>query len=292
MTERRLPQFVVVGAIKAATTWTSRQLARNPGVFIPGPEPHYFSTEYERGPDWYRSLFAEAAQRAVIGEKSADYLSHREAASRMSKMLPQAKIVVQLRNPVERAYSDYCMLYRRGTLDRGPEAYFAEGAAERDRFLGGGLYAEHLGRFFDHFPSDQILTLLTEDIEARPEESLERISRHIGVTPHIDREALGRRENDSTESLLPLPIRKALKPFKDAVRPFRGARWFEAARGALAKPVKYPPLSGTARGFLANYYRKDIVALGEMIGRDLSSWLEQDNAAGSGPPHRKAAAVA
>src|SRR3546814_7752310 len=81
-------------------------------LFMPGPEPHYFSTEFHRGPDWYEDFFAAAAADQVVGEKSADYLAHPEAARRIAQRLPEARLVVQLRNPIDRAYSDYCMFFR------------------------------------------------------------------------------------------------------------------------------------------------------------------------------------
>ena len=61
MSGDRLPEFIVIGAVKAATTWIAHHLRQNPAIYMPGPEPHFFSSEYDRGSDWYRSLFAEAS---------------------------------------------------------------------------------------------------------------------------------------------------------------------------------------------------------------------------------------
>src|SRR3546814_16245784 len=84
----------------------------NPCIFMPGPEPHYFSTEFHRGPDWYEDFFAAADADQVAGEKSADYLAHPEAARRIAQRLPEARLVVQLLNPHDRAYSAYSMFFR------------------------------------------------------------------------------------------------------------------------------------------------------------------------------------
>lgn len=273
MTATRKPHFIIIGAVKGATTWSARALARHPSIFIPGPEPHYFSTEYDKGPDWYLALFAEAAAGAVIGEKSADYLAHPEAAARMAAFVPDARLIVQLRNPVERAYSDYCMLYRRGTVREEPAAYFSPkrtgGASER--FLNGGLYADHLRRFYDRYPRDQILVLLVEEVTTSPTPVYNRILSHIGL-PADAKEVSAARENDSAAPLLPLGLRSALKPLKKAVKPLRGNPVFEAVRGVFAREVDYPPLGDEARDYLRSYYRADIAALETLVGRDLQRW--------------------
>src|SRR5687768_3651516 len=115
--DRRLPSFIVIGAAKAATTWIAHQLGERDDVFLPGPEPHYFSREYARGDDWYAAWFKDAADSQLVGEKSADYLSDWNVPARMAALLPGVKLIAQLRNPVDRAYSDYCMLFRRGQVN-------------------------------------------------------------------------------------------------------------------------------------------------------------------------------
>lgn len=285
MTARTKPDFIIIGAVKGATTWSARALAARADVFIPGPEPHYFSTNFDKGPDWYAARFAGAGDKAVIGEKSADYLAHPDAAARMAADVPGARLIVQLRNPVERAYSDYCMLFRRGTVKEAPGAYFSSRArsVKGERFLNGGLYAEHLARFYDHFAREQILVLLYEDIMTAPMQAFNRILAHVGL-PSDATEISAERKNDSAAPLLPLTMRKALRPFKAAVRPFRGMSWFEALRAPLARKVDYPPLDDSAQAFLGDFYRKDIMALESMIGRKLDQWRAPDHSSKQAAP--------
>ena len=118
--------FIVIGAIKAATTWLQAQLKQHPDVFVPDIEPHFFTRDHDRGWGWYRSLFPDAKRDGELwGEKTADYLAKPEAARRIAQEYPDAKLIVQLRNPIDRAYSDYKMLYRRGTVTGPPERYLA-----------------------------------------------------------------------------------------------------------------------------------------------------------------------
>ena len=117
--------FLVIGATKSATTWLQRSLQADPDVFMPDPELHYFSRELQLGDDWYLDQFAGAAPGQRIGEKSNSYLEDPQAAARIARSLPRARLVAQLRSPIERAYSDYCMMYRRGEVGRDVARYLA-----------------------------------------------------------------------------------------------------------------------------------------------------------------------
>ena len=277
MTAPRLPDFIIIGAAKAATTWIVHQLQQHPDVFLPGPEPHYFSTEYERGDAWYANLFADAAAGQVVGEKSADYLAHPLAARRIRLLTPDVRLVVQLRNPVERAYSDYCMLFRRGTVGAPPEKYLQKGA-ERPRFLEDGLYHRHLSRFLDLFPRERIALVLHEDIRREPEAVIERLSGHLGLEPHVATAEVGARVNDSDAAMLPLALRKLLAPIKPMAAPLRRHPWFQSAHSALARRPEYPPLTNDLRRRLRDFYAADIERLGPMVGRDVSGWLTIEDA--------------
>ncbi len=268
-----LPSFLVIGAVKAATTWLHGQLQAHPEIYLPDPEPHFFSREYDRGLDFYRTFFADAEPHQVVGEKSADYLAHPLAPARVAASLRRAPLVVQLRNPVDRAYSDYKMLYRRGTVTGDPERYLTPGRSEQPRFLDDGLYARHLERWFDHFAPGQLLVLLYEDVKQDPQGTVNRVCDHIGVTRHYREDVGAQRFNDGAEQFLPLSIRRALAPIKDAVQPLRGHAAFEVARSLLAREIRYPPLAPDLRARLQDHYATDIEALERLIGRDLGNWL-------------------
>ncbi len=282
----RLPGFVIIGAVKAATTWVAHQLRCQPGIFLPKAEPHFFSTEYDRGDRWYAGLFADAPMGALIGEKSADYLAHPYAAPRLAASLPAARLVVQLRNPVDRAYSDYCMLFRRGTVDGRIDRHLRPGG-DQPRFLKDGLYWRHIQRFLDHFPAENLHVLLYDDVAARPSDTLAAVARHIGYpqAPQLVRPA--ERQNDSRAALLPLPLRRTLAPLKPLVAPLRRRNWFKALHGSLARPADYPPFTDSLRQSLADHYAADVAALGRFLGRDLGAWLESD-----GPTATSAGATA
>lgn len=267
------PSFVVIGAVKAATTWVQMRLRENPEVYMPACEPHFFSSGYEAGEAHYRSFFENRPPGVqVVGEKSADYLAHPQAAARMARMLPRARLVVLLRDPVERAYSDYKMLYRRGTVKGPPEAYLSEPGSGGDRFLFDGLYARHLERWLELFPREALLAFCHEDVAQRPREIVEMVSAHIGVAPLLVEPHAVRTENDSSTAILPLPIRRALSPFKRAVRPWRGTPVFEGTRALFAREIAYPPLGADLRARLREFYERDTEDLERLLGIDLSHW--------------------
>lgn len=271
-----LPHFVIIGAVKGATTWIHNQLQDNSAIFLPGPEPHFFSQHFDRGLDHYRQIFAAAKTGQMLGEKSADYLAHPDAAKSMATILPDARLIVQLRNPVDRAYSDYKMLYRRGTVTDRPEAYLDGRATEWPRFLEDGLYARHLTRWLDHFDAEQLQVLLFEDVTSAPTDTVAAVCRHIGA-PYRYSSAVGARSrNDSSAQFLPLPIRTMLSSLKPAARPLRGNVAFEGVRRVFAREIRYPPLADTLRQRMVDYYARDVERLSALIGRDLGHWLETE----------------
>jgi len=259
--------------MKGATTWIAHQLRNHPQLWLPDAEPHYFSSEYERGPAWYASLFDPAPAERIVGEKSADYLAHPLAPARMASALPDARLIVQLRDPVRRAYSDYCMLFRRGWVSDDLRGYLQGTKPEGARFLTGGLYGAHLGRFLLHYPRNQIHIILYESLRQAPEKAIADVCTHIGVPVHITPDEVASRKNDSASPMLPLPLRRILQPMRPILDPLRSHPLMAKLRASLAAPVRYPPLTDELQHMLREYYREDILILQDMLQQDLSHWL-------------------
>lgn len=263
-----LPSFLVIGAAKAATTWVAWQLRARNDVYMPGPEPHFFSREHDRGADWYAGLFVAAEEDQLIGEKSADYLADPKAPARMARLLPNARLIVQLRNPVERAYSDYCMLFRQGRV--GPDIEKEMRASSR--FLADGLYARHIARFRDYYPSERIKVLFFEDIVLQPEQVMRDVATYLDLpvrAPAID---LHHPVNDGQAPMLPRTLRQLPSSVKTLVRPLRGTEPFETLRAIMSRRIVYPALTARMRGRLRDFYGDDVQALSQMLDRDLSFW--------------------
>jgi hypothetical protein len=276
MRDPRLPDFVIIGATKSATTWLSSNLGAHPQVFLPSPELHYFSRYYDRGEAWYRTHFAGARAGQLIGEKSASYLPDAQTPQRLHRLLPQAKLIAQLRNPIERAYSDYCMHYRRGQVTKDIDRYLDPARTPIPRLLDDGFYHRHLMSFMRVFPPAQIRVLLYDDIRRRPGEVFREVCGFLALDHTISPHSVERRIKDKDTPVIPPSARRLLAPLKALVRPYRQTRAFVAVRSLLARTLRYPPLTPELRARLATLYAEDIAGLAELLGRDLSSWLRAD----------------
>lgn len=273
MVNTRLPDFVIIGATKAATTWLTENLRAHPKVFMPSPELHYFSRFVDRGDDWYRAQFAGAQAGQLVGEKSASYLPHPDAPQRLHRLLPGARLLAQLRNPVERAYSDYCMHYRRGEVNRDIDRYLDAGRTPIPRLIEDGFYHRHLSAFLRTFAADQLKILLYDDIRARPREVFREVCGYLGIDPAVEPQTVGQKVKDKETPRVPPRARRLLAPLKAIVQPYRHTRVFVAARSLIARRLRYPELTPELRQRLQAHYADDIARLGDLLERDLSIWL-------------------
>lgn len=264
--------FVIIGAAKSATTWLQTQLQSDPSVYMPDPELHYFSREYDRGADWYLSHFDDKGLGKTVGEKSNSYLYEPMAAERLHRDLPQVKLIAQLRNPVERAYSNYCMLFRRGEIGADIGSHLDPATGKNTRFFAGGNFATHLQAYVDLFGREKLLILFFEGVAQDPEGQMARVRDHLGLAPHPLAPEARVKVKDKSAPVVPANLRKGLAWMKPIVRPLRGSAPFEAVRGAFAKKVEYPQLTDEVRERLNDYFSPSIEALEQMSGQSLDHW--------------------
>jgi len=269
--------FVIIGAAKSATTWLQAQLQSDPAIYMPEPELHYFSREYHRGADWYLSQFSGEGHGKMVGEKSNSYLYAPEAADRLHRDLPQVKLIAQLRNPVERAYSSYCMLFRRGEVGANIERHLDPSQSENVQLLGSGNFASHLQPYIDLYGREKLLILFFEGVSQAPEEQMARVRGHLGLRPRALAQEGRKKVKDKTAPLVPAGMRKHFAWMKPIVRPLRGSAPFEAARGIVARKIEYPKLTVDLRNRLSDYYGPSIQALEQLSGQSLDHWQRQSN---------------
>jgi len=206
----RLPEFIIGGAPRSGTTWLYELLDRHPGVYMAkplSPEPKFFlrDDEYAKGLRYYsEKWFAGVEPSKMAGEKSTDYLEHAESASRIAKDLPHVKMIFILREPVDRAYSNYRWSKMNGLeTEDFATALRLEDQRERElpekwkftrpfSYFSRGLYADLLEPYIDRFMDHQLLVTRFEDIIERPKALAETVQRFIGVEPRPgDADGLG-----------------------------------------------------------------------------------------------------
>ncbi|SMX47288.1 sulfotransferase family protein [Actibacterium lipolyticum] len=265
--------FLIIGAAKCATTWLQNSLQNDPSIFMPDAELHFFSREYDRGLDWYTNHFTPRDDSVILGEKSNSYLTEEDAAQRIKDTYPNARLILQMRNPVARAYSDYCMLYRRGAVSADIEKHLDPDIAADQRFIHNGRYGHHMTRFLKLFPAEQFLFLFFENVKVAPETQLAQIANHIGFEGTLS-PPLGKKVKDRRAAMVPRPLRAAIKPLRPLLDPLRNTAPMKSLRNMVAKPVVYPPITPQLVEKLDAYFRPDVKLLEEIMGKDLSDWMD------------------
>lgn len=159
-----LPNFLGIGAPRAGTTWLNTLLPSHPNVYTPTlrDEIRYFDRYYDHGIAWYKSLFPppeQAKEYRAIGEISPQYLACEECPKRIYALLPDCKMIVLLRHPINRAYSQYGLYVQR----RHYRGSFEEFVKEKPGALKRGFYGRFIKRYLQFFGRNQILALVFED---------------------------------------------------------------------------------------------------------------------------------
>jgi Sulfotransferase domain len=202
---RPLPGFLILGAQKAGTTALYAYLRWHPAVTGPAwKEVSYFDRHYRRGVRWYRGHFPIRRGDRIVGEASPGYLFHPLAPKRVRATVPEAKLIVLLRDPVDRALSHY---HHEVALGREPLSFEQAIEAEPERtrgeeerlvrepgyfsrpwwdhtYLARGRYAEQLERWLALFPREQLLVLPSEELSAEPGQTYARVLEFLGAPPH------------------------------------------------------------------------------------------------------------
>jgi len=290
-----MPNFFIIGAQKAGTTSLYHYLDQHPQIYMsPRKEPHFFEGMHSdfRWPGRrvapvtdlrdYLALFEGVSDEKAIGEASASYLYSPKAPALIQRSIPDAKIIAILRNPAERAYSNFLHLVQVGRepLSSFAEALQAEEGRMRDKwgpiwyYKQKGFYHAQVKRYFDTFGRDQVRIWLYEDLRDDPSRMTRDVFRFLDVDERfvpnvsIEHNPSGLPKNESLYTW----VRKLT-----ARNPVLVERFLPAGLRGYVKSlifVKRPPFPAEIREQLLDSYREDILRLQDLIGEDLSPWLE------------------
>jgi hypothetical protein len=273
-----LPNFIVIGPGKTGTTWLYQCLAAHPQVRLARhtKETVYFTECYDRGRAWYERFFEGTEGAIAIGEVSNTYFFSPEAPARMAALVPGAKLIAFVRDPLDRILSAY-LFHRRNGVVHGT---FDEAIAQDPTIVSNNFYDEHLERYMRHFPREQIFVALFDDLRSDPAALLRRIYGFLGVDEDF-------RPDATAQRVLPASAPRnaslfhTLKGFARWLRNHNFHRILTWAKtnpvlmGALTRPIsdrEKPAIPPATRAKLKETFGPHNARLAKMLGRDLSHW--------------------
>lgn len=306
---RGLPHFILAGAPKCGTTTLHALLAQDAQFFLPAHEVFFFDVDdvlthpdffvhkgglslhdYDADFDaylaWYRAHFADAAPGQLVGEDSTTYLRAKDAPRRIGELLPDVKLLVMLRCPVKRAYSQYWHGVHAGRYTQSFERTLR---VAPEVLLDHGFYLDHLKRYAEFRDAGQLMVVLLEDLLGDVEGTLARVGRYLGATASI--RAPRTTHANAARPPLHLGSRLLLNHFlghrfafprsrpnmpgyrgPDAGREqTRSLRWYERAAVALEGVLparRPPPMAEATRHHLEALFARRNRGLGAWLGRD------------------------
>lgn len=312
----RIPDFMICGAMKSGTSTLHYILNQHPDIFIPEHEVSFFdidnmfqhpdynffqnqdwltqdiTTDPDKFWNWYASHFAKAKDNQKIGEHSAAYIASEAVAQRVKLQKKPIKLIVILRNPTTRAYSQYWHFVRANRA-----MYSFEETLLNDPYsvLNRSMYKDQLQRFYDHLPKEQVKVIIFEEFLSNKETILQEVCDFID----IDYGLLPKNAIEAHKHPTHIPKFPAIQLLKN--RLFRGGgnqlyrsrlplipsqenlsgsnlhKLINIAHRKINPLVttKPPKIKKTTRQFLDNYFIKEFQGLNEMLGKDvLSMWFK------------------
>lgn len=280
-----IPEFLFIGGARCASTWLHDCLTAHPQTCVPRrpKELNFFNRDsnYEKGLDWYRRFWEHKSENQVCGEVTPTYLCHQLTAQRIKSHFPNIKLIVCLRNPIDRTYSAYRGHVLAGRIDPGVTVRAASNSLTFDNqssLIDHAFYFRHLKRFLEHFTSEQLFIYLFDDVRADPLGTIARVFEFLEVDsnfvpPEFEKKVntgfqIQSRGASLVRRLFKVGNHKASNP-----NPIR--RSFEIAvriiRNQIVKPetTTVPPHIVEE---LLPIFKDENKKLAQLIGRDLTHW--------------------
>ena len=274
--------FVGIGVQKCASTWLYDILRDHPEVALSDrKEIDFFSHNFGSGYQWYENQFPEDAREKVLGEISPSYFVDANVPERLLAYAPDAKVIVSLRDPVERAISNHRHEVRIGNFF-GSDLSFEAGLRNNPLYVEQSRYGKHLKRWLGHLPASRLMIVFQEDIETNPGRVAKNVYRFLEVDPDHVSSAVDGRSNESHVYRFHV-LEHMRRAARGAIRTLgiEGV-WRAGQRAGLQKlyrrlnrrppSLRIPPVSGETRTSLCKLLESDIRMVEEITGRKLPQW--------------------
>jgi len=291
--------FIGIGVMKAATSWIFECLKEHPEICMCSEkEPHFFDWpfRYKKGLDYYYSLYKHCPQNKIKGEYTASYMRFPQALSLIRNHFPDVKLIISLRNPIDRAFSQYQYgIQLRGRLSVYKN--FREALEnDKDNIVERGFYYKQLKRCYQIFPKEQVLILFFEDLRDDPLKFLKKIYSFLGLKnqdfiPKLINKKVLKTGSKSAQNRIPF-LSKIIFTIGSWLNKFPKLKNFineSDMMGYLRKIVKLnrkitfknkiedvvkTSMDEATRIYIYNIYKKDIEKLENLLNKNLSSWKE------------------
>jgi len=277
------PNFFIVGAPRAGTTSLYDYLHRTDGVYMsPSKEPHYFTTSGAsflypppiRDKKKYLELFSNVKDEKAIGEGSTSYLRDPQVPKLIHKVAPKAKIIIILRDPVQRAYSNYLLRVSSGKTYSFSEAIKKAIDSDYNQYDGtiihAGWYYKQVKGYQDVFGVDNVKILIFEEFIKDPKKTVKEVLEFLGVdaeppeTVELVHNILTKPRGRLATSIL---TNKRMRQTGRELLPEPVAEFL--VRKVFGKKITKPKMSEDDKVFLENLYREDVLKLQKIIDKKL-----------------------
>jgi hypothetical protein len=273
-----LPTFLGIGAMRSGSTWLYGLLKSHPDIYVPmhRKEINFFNENYNYGVEWYERYFPsskDSFRYKAIGEISPRYLHHIGCPERISGISSVSKILLILRNPVDRAYSEYGLLVR----DHNLKVSFEQAVASHKSILENGFYSNSIKRYLKYFSQDQMLILIFEQAVANPDKTMKSLARFFAVDSEKFTQSHG--EGGVNNSYIPrfqsvysYLVNMAVSLYKYDLEWVVSFSKKLGVKKLFGKGSEMPPMENSTRIMLEEMYKDEIAELEALFSIDLQCW--------------------
>ena len=274
------PSFLGIGVQKCASTWIHRILEDHPQVYVSSPkEVDFFSYHYHFGFQWYENHFINGGGE-ICGENSPSYFSDERVPKRVAEYKPEMKIIICLRDPVERILSHHAHEVRLGHVDA--QMSFHDALKNNPMYVKQSMYGSYLEAWKQTFPAEQVLVLLQEHIQDKPAEIAMQVYEFLNIEPNFKSLFLTQKANVSQMSSYPAfeaCLKKSARQFRRLglgrmVKGVKGMSGIQKIRQSQMQDIRslIPSLSEEEQAGLDKLFAQDMMKLQGLIDVDLSCW--------------------